>query len=394
MKSLSYILRVMAYEYRNIFHSLPVLLVLGGGIFLYGFLYNYMYSPNVLREVPVTVVDESSTLLSRKYIRLLDATSQVWVKNLSTDINEARARMQQGEVDGMVYLPPSFDRRVGRGESSVFVTYSTTLTFLYYAALQEASTGALLALNDDIRPQQLVFLEADAVSPIINTRSIGVQGIALYNAMGGYADYLIPAVLMVILFQTMLMLISMRCGMECEQRMRPLIPFINAHSWDRGAMGVVIGKAMSYVSIYALFAVFLLGFLPLAFNLPHLADSWLLIQLMIPYLFATAFFGLACSPFFKDSDAPLLLIAFFSVGLLFLSGISYPLELMPWPWRFLHSLLPAPVGILAFVKVDSMGASLADVQREWLLLWVQCAVYFVLACCVYRRVLSSFSLRV
>lgn len=389
MKSLFDILRVMVYEYRSILHNLPVLLVLGGGIFLYGFLYNYMYSPNVLRKVPVAVVDESNTPLSRKYIRLLDATPQVRVKTLSADIYEARTRMQQGEVDGIVYLPSSFDMRVGRGESSVFVTYSTTLTFLYYAALQEASTGALLALNDDIRPQQLVFLEADAVTPIINTRSIGVQGTALYNALGGYADYLIPAVLMVILFQTMLMLISMRCGMECEQRMRPLIPFINVHSRERGAMGIVIGKAMSYVSIYALFAIFLLGFLPLAFGLPHLADAWLLVQLMIPYLFATAFFGLACSPFFKDSDAPLLLIAFFSVGLLFLSGISYPLELIPWPWRFLHSLLPAPVGILAFVKANSMGASLADIQREWLLLWLQCVVYFVMACWVYRRSLSS-----
>jgi ABC-2 type transport system permease protein len=106
---------------------------------------------------------------------------------------------------------------------------------------------------------------------------------------------------------------------------------------------------------------------------------------MIPYLFATAFFGLSCSPFFKDSDAPLLLIAFFSVGLLFLSGISWPLELMPWPWRILHALLPAPVGVLAFVKANSMGADEAAISREMLLLWGQCAVYFGLACMVYRK---------
>ena len=135
-----------------------------------------------------------------------------------------------------------------------------------------------------------------------------------------------------------------------------------------------------------MFTIFLLGFLPLVFHLPHLASPLLLVQLMIPYLFATAFFGLSCSPFFKDSDAPLLLIAFFSVGLLFLSGISWPLELMPWLWRLLHCLLPAPVGVLAFVKANSMGADITDISREMMLLWGQCAVYFFVACFVYKRV--------
>ena len=386
MKSLNDILRIAKYEYRSMLRSLPVLLVLGGGIFFYGLLYNYMYSPNVLREVPVAIVDESRTPLSRHYIRLLDATPQVRVQGVVNDRMEARERMKKGEVSGIVFLPDDFEAKVGRGEEAVFISYNTAITFLYYAALKEASTGAMLALNDEVRPGQVVFLDANVVQPVINTRSMEVQGIALYNGNGGYATYLIPAVLMVILFQTMLMVISMRCGMEYEQRMLPLFQVVNGTSSWRTAISIVIGKSVVYVGFYAMFTIFLLGFLPLVFHLPHLASPLLLVQLMIPYLFATAFFGLSCSPFFKDSDAPLLLIAFFSVGLLFLSGISWPLELMPWPWRLLHCLLPAPVGVLAFVKANSMGADITDISREMMLLWGQCAVYFFVACFVYKRV--------
>ena len=384
MKSLNDILRIAKYECRSMLRSLPVLLVLGGGIFFYGFLYNYMYSPNVLREVPVAIVDESRTPLSRHYIRLLDATPQVRVQGVLTDIYQARERMKQGEVVGMVFLPQDFEAKVGRGEEAVFISYNNAITFLYYAALKEASSGAMLALNEEVRPGQVVFLDAHVVQPVINTPSIQVQGIALYNGSGGYATYLIPSVLMLIIFQTMLMVISMRCGMESEQRMRPLFRVINETSSWGTAISIVIGKSVVYVGFYALFAVFLLGFLPLVFDLPHLAGPLLLVQLMILYLFATAFFGLSCSPFFKDSDAPLLMIAFFSVGLLFLSGISWPLELMPWPWRVLHCLLPAPVGVLAFVKASCMGADITDISREMMLLWGQCAVYFLVACSVYR----------
>lgn len=384
MKGLNDILRIAKYEYRSMLRSLPVLLVLGGGIFFYGLLYNYMYSPNVLREVPVAIVDESRTPLSRHYIRLLDATPQVRVQGVVNDRMEARERMKKGEVSGIVFLPDDFEAKVGRGEEAVFISYNTAITFLYYAALKEASTGAMLALNDEVRPGQVVFLDANVVQPVINTRSMEVQGIALYNGNGGYATYLIPAVLMVILFQTMLMVISMRCGMEYEQRMLPLFQVVNGTSSWRTAISIVIGKSVVYVGFYAMFTIFLLGFLPLVFHLPHLASPLLLVQLMIPYLFATAFFGLSCSPFFKDSDAPLLLIAFFSVGFLFLSGISWPLELIPWPWRLLHCLLPAPVGVLAFVKASCMGADITDISREMMLLWGQCAVYFLVACSVYR----------
>ena len=389
MNRLNDILRIAVYECRSILRSLPILVVLGGGIFMYGILYNYMYSPNVLREVPVVVVDESQTPLSRHYIRLLDATPQVRVQGIITNMSEARKRMKETEVAGILSLPSDFDAKVGQGEEAVFVSFNNTMAFLSYAAIKEASSGAMLSLDDSVRPGQVVFLEPNVVQPVVNTPSIEVQGFALYNESGGYATYLIPSVLMVIIFQTMLMVISMRCGKENEQRMRPLM-WISHHESTWGmAMNIVLGKSMVYVGFYALFSVFLLGLLPLLYDLPHLASPLLLIQLLTPYLFATAFFGLSCSVFFKDSDAPLLLIAFFSVGLLFLTGISWPLELMPWPWRLLHCLIPAPVGILAFVKANSMGADWGDISREMILMWGQCAVYFVLACSSYRRILRN-----
>ena len=391
MKRFNNILRVAVYEYKSILNSLPVLLVLGGGIFLYGILYNYMYSPNILEDVPVVVIDESRTSLSRHYTRLLDATPQVRVQGIVDGLPQARKRMRKGEVVGMVYLPTNFEEKVGMGEESVFISYNTSVSFLYYAALKEAYSGAMLALDDEVRPSQLVFLNRDVVTSVAQTQSIGVQGIAISNSNGGYASYLIPAVLMVIIFQTLLMVVSMRCGTEKEQGMQPLLRVVRRSSSWRTALDMVIGKSVVYVSFYALFSVFLIGLLPLIFDLPHWASPLLLIQLMIPYLFATTFLGLACSPFFMDSDSPLLLIAFFSVGLLFLSGVSWPLELMPWPWRVLHCLLPAPVGVLAFVKANSMGADITEISREMLLLWGQCVVYFIVACWVYKKEYSHHS---
>ena len=82
IQQLSFIIR---REFLAISTSYAVLLVLMGGIFMYGLLYNYMYAPNIVTDVPVAVVDNSHSELSRNFIRWLDATPQGEIYNQAID---------------------------------------------------------------------------------------------------------------------------------------------------------------------------------------------------------------------------------------------------------------------------------------------------------------------
>lgn len=370
---------IILNEFKTISGSFAIVLVLMGGIFMYGLLYNYMYAPDVVHNVPVVVVDNSKTELSREYIRLLNATPQVDVIATGEDYPQAQELMKMDEAAGILYLPYDFTDRVSRGDESVFIMYETTNAFLNYLAMQEASAGSMLALNDRYRPEMVVFLPSQAAAQLSVAKPINVAGTALYNYTEGYGTYLIPAVLIVIMFQTLLMVIGMVSG---EERQFKLLQVYRPTFGQAGRL--VIGKTFVYMMLYAVFSLFLLGLIPLIFDLPDIGNVWNIIMLLIPFLMATSFFGLTASVIFTDSDAPLLMIAFFSVGLIFLSGVSYPLELMPWYWKLSHFLIPAAPATLAYVKLNSMGASMAEIHTEYVTLWVQCAVYFVLACWVYR----------
>lgn len=378
------LITIIREEFKTIAGSYAILLVLMGGIFMYGLLYNYMYAPDLVRKVPVAVVDHSRSELSRRYIRLLGATPQVDIVTTAVGYPEAQDLMKTGQAAGILYLPDDFEERVSRGEQSVFIMYETTSAFLYYLAMQEASASSMLALNADYRSQMLVFLPRQAGAQLVSAQPIEVVGTALYNPTEGYGTYLIPSVLIVIIFQTLLMVIGMISG--DERHSGSIVRFAgNPVDLSFGRMAqVVIGKTFVYGLLYAVFALFLLGLIPLMFGLPDIGSPLYVIMLMIPFLLSTSFFGLSASLFFTDSDAPLLMIAFFSVGLIFLSGVSYPMELMPWYWKLAHYLIPAAPATMAYVKLNSMGASMAEIQTEYITLWVQCAVYFVTACLVYR----------
>ena len=378
-------------EWRAISTNAAILLVLIGGIFAYGLLYNLMYAPNLVRKTPVAVVDNSHSVLSREYIRLLNATPQASVYALTPNYLEAKEWLKQSKVDGILYLPADFDARVGRGEQSVFSVYAATDAFLNFKNLQEASSRVMLAVNDAHRRAGTVFLPPQGLLAVASSTPVSVSGTALYNYTEGYGSSLIPAVMIVIIFQTMLMVIAMLTGEEAEQR-RKGIHSMRAR-FLKDMLCIVSGRTFVYVMLYVVFSMFLLGLLPHIFSIPNIGSGWDIVTMMIPFLLATSFFALAVSRWFTDSEAPLLMIAFFSVGYIFLSGVSYPLELMPWYWQAAHYVFPVAPAVLAFVKLNSMGGSLADIWPQMLTLWIQVIIYGAWAVYTTRRVYKRSNIK-
>lgn len=381
-KQLNIISTYIIREFKTIATSYSILLVLIGGIFIYGLLYNYMYQPNLIRSAPIVIVDMSHSPLSREYTRLLEASPQVTIHSCSTDINSAEELIKKQETVGIIYIPQDFETRMGRGQQSVFLAMGNTSAFLNFASIQEATVGAMLELDARHRSDMVVFLPLTTLYAMSQSQTVNIVGSHLFNYTEGYGSYLIPAVLIVIIFQTLMMVIGMITGNERHEKS---ILYYEKNGFRFGNMALIIlSKTFVYSMLYTVFAYFLIGLLPKIFSIPDIGNTGEIIMLLIPFFLASCFFGFTCSIFYTDSESPILMVAFFSVGLVFLSGISYPLELMPWYWQAVHYMIPAPSGVLAYIKVNSMGASLADIKTEYITLWIQCFVYFITACLAYR----------
>lgn len=372
-------------ELRGISRSLSTVLVLLGGVVAYGLLYNLLYRPNVVNEVPTVVVDLSRSEASRRLTELIDASPRVHIVESLDDLHSAQRAVAQGIAEGAILIPHDLGERLHRGEQALFVAIGSTNQFLNYEAIQSGALGAMQFADSQLRANAVAHLPTDVAQKLLLTKPIEVVGAALYNPSRGYADYLMPAVLLAILFQTMLMAIAIRTGSERERR--GLIHYARRGTeWSSVAI-VVVGRGVVYVVLYAIFALFLLGLLPVVFDLPRLGNPLTITALIVPFLIATSSLGQAFGLLFRDSEGALLLIAFFSVGLLFLSGMSYPTTLLPPLWRAVHYILPAPTAILGYIKAASMGATSAEVGPHIATLWVQAFGYFVVAVIMLRATL-------
>ena len=348
---------------------LPVMwgtaLVILGGTVGYGILYGLMYNPNIVTEVPIAVIDKSQTPQSRQYIRNLNATQGVEVYAQCQNLPQAIRLVKSNKVKGVVTLPPDFSSRIISGEEACFAVNETTTSFLYYLTIQKAIASTMQQINNDLRTGTVETLLLPQQLTIAQAPTVNYNDVVMYNSNGGYGSYLLPVALIIIIFQTMLMSGGILAG---ERTVSPLkyIPML------------ILG--------YILLSFFIVGLVPLIFNLPALAVRWELYIFIALLIVTTGAFIGAVAPLFRDPEEVMLYVPFFSVGLIFLSGSSFPLVQIPHIWQMAHYLVPTSPGIIGYIKLNCMGGTLQNITPQILTLLAQLIVYGTIFTMNLRRI--------
>lgn len=346
----------------------------------YPLIYAFIYTNETVHEVPVVVVDESHSSRSREFIRKVDATADIHILSYAADIEEAKNIMKHKKAYGCIYIPSDFDQLIEKGEQVDISIFCDMSGLLYYKALLSACTDVSLEMNKDIQVSRMTNVTERQEQ--INTHPIEYTYVTLFNPQNGFGSFLIPAVLMLIIQQTLLLGIGLSAGTAREKNSyRELAP-INQHY--RGTFRIVIGKSLVYLMIYAVMAAYIACIVPRLFNMVQISDIKTLFGFMFPYLTACIFFAMTASIFIRNRETCILIFVFTSVPLLFISGISWPGTSIPAFWKVFSWIFPSTFGINGFVHINNMGATLDEVVPEYRALWIQTGIYFITTCIVYR----------
>ena len=346
---------------------------------VYPLLYSWIYNNEVVHEVPVVVVDQSHSQLSRQFIRMCDASPDVKVVSYAGNIEEAKSIVSRQKAKGVYFIPSDFAAHINCMEQGVISVYCDMSLMLTYKAIYQTSVVVTQAMGAEI--QKKISGNYTDREDLITTRPLDFADVPIFNPAGGYGNFIIPAVLMLILQQTLVLGIGLAAGTARERnRFEDLVPI---HKCYGGVYRIVGGKAMCYLMIYIFMAAWLTIIVPRIFSFLTLIHWQDLLTLMIPYLLACVFFGMTVSCLVRYRENVMLIMVFVSVPLLFLSGVSWPQSSIPGAWQGISWLFPSTFGIRAFVRMNTLGGTISDVASEVRCLWIQVAAYFGAACLVY-----------
>jgi len=274
-------------EWRRVLAIRGAFMLLVVGPLVYGLYYPQPYLNQILRKIPIAVVDNDLSELSRNIVQTLDASGAVRVAVQAATLAEGREALDRGDAFAVVEIPPWTERDVLKG-TTVHVPIFADATYLFiFRSMSNGIAVAIDTLSSELAARgartdgSLVKAALASASPA----EILLQPI--FNPVGGYASYIVPAAFVLILQQMLLIGASMLTVVALPQI-------------AGGAFASVLGRGIAHLTIYlpALALYFIV--LPRFYGFSTLGHPVQLFALASLFTLATSFMGQAAGAWFRQ----------------------------------------------------------------------------------------------
>jgi ABC-2 type transport system permease protein len=353
-------------EWRRVNAVRGAFILLVVGPLVYGIYYPQPYLNQILRKIPIAVVDNDLSELSRRIVETLDASGAVSVAIRADALPQARAALDRGEAFAVVGIPPGAERDVLKGITVHIPIYADATYLFIYRTMSSGIAVAVNTLSSELAAGGARIDGSLVKATLASSSPADVLLQPIFNPVGGYASYIVPAAFVLILQQMLLIGASMLTVVALA---RPV----------GGAFASVLGRGVAHLTIYlpALALYFIV--LPRVYGFSTLGQPLQLFALASLFTLATSFMGQAAGAWFKHPETPTLIFLGTSLPQLFLTGFSWPREAIPKSVQAAGYIFPSDFAIDGIVRIDQLGASLWEVVRDWRGLWILAIGYFTLA---------------
>ena len=349
----------------DVFKDKGIVLMLIIAPIIYGFFYPWPYSSEVVNHVPVGIVDKDNSDLSRTIVRYASASPQLDTRRF-LDERSAKEAIWADEIAGYMVIPSGLEQNVLSGKAASVSVLGNGGYFLLNKNVQMGFLKAVSTVSAGVKIKKSVAQGAYAPTAAQNAQAVPLQIVPLYNQTEGYGAYVVPAVSIIILQQTLLMATAMLIGTWYEQRRHQT----SISGW--------LGRITALSTLSFLIGCFYYGW---AFELHHyprgqnMLGSLLFLLLFCP---AVATLGCLLGLWFRQRERSMQILIFSSLPMFFVSGYPWPADQLPTFLQIVRWFIPTTPAINTSVQLNQMGASISQVATGFYALAALWALYFAL----------------
>lgn len=350
---------------KDIFVDKGVLLMLIIAPIIYGFFYPWPYSVEVVNHVPVGIIDHDNSALSRTIVRYVSASPQIDVETFNSE-KAAKTAIWSGDIAGYMIIPSGLEQQVLSGKAANVSVLGNGGYFILNRNVQLGFLQAVSTVSAGIEVKKNVAQGAYLPTAAKNTQAVPLQIIPLFNQTQGYGAYVVPAVAILILQQTLLMATAMLIGTWYEERRHAT----SIRGW--------LGRIMALSLLSFLVGCFYYGWIFELHDYPrghNMLGSLLFLTLFCP---TVATLGCVLGLWFRQRERSLQILIFSSLPIFFLSGYPWPANQLPEALQVIRWLVPTTPGLNTSVQLNQMGASITQVAAGFYALAALWVFYFML----------------
>lgn len=352
MRFFKNILRICGREFGRIVQSrsrLYLLIVLPPIVYIF---LNFIYIKGALREVPVAILDNDHTELSRTFARFVEASPNMKIVDYLQNDKQIKKGFEENRFKGCFHIPKDFTADLKRGKQSRIQSYINSRNIVYGNLLLKESTKVILTLQGGVLQNKFLAEGLSREKAMNFIEPVQMTSSSLYNPTYNYLYYLTPG-LMTVLLQMFVMFVGVR-AINTEFNLDTYYDWQEKSGNNLAVM--LIGKSIPYLFLNSITALLILGVLYPVFGIPLYGHFGQVYLLMLALVFTSFFMGLMLSAIFRDEIMAMDFAFVYNSPAFVFSGFTFPIWGMPFFDTIYAQLIPYTHFLYAFLKIYQMDA--------------------------------------
>jgi ABC-2 type transport system permease protein len=328
-----------------------------------------------MKNIRLAIVDKDLSETSRKYISKFEGSPFYIIDYYSFSIKDAEKELKNGEIDAIIHIPSGFERKLVRDNTSkvqiIINAINGVVAGIANAYIQGITTGYNAEVITNI---------AGKSTNITSLQSISITNSYWYNPELNYKNFMVPAVLVLLVTIIGMFLTGLNLVREKELG---TIEQINVTPIKKYQF--IAGKLIPFWILALLELAVGLSMGKLLFNIPVVGSIALLFLFAGIYLIVVLSIGLLVSTMANTQQQAMFVMFFIMIVCIMLSGIFTSVETMPHWAQILDWVNP----IYYFMRVVRMillkGSQFTDLLTEFFSLCIFAYLILQFAVIRYRK---------
>jgi ABC-2 type transport system permease protein len=337
-----------------------------------GFIYP---SDTSISDVSVALVNEdegygnysASAMLIMALEKMNNSTGMMTITNAS-NLDEVRDMIQRGEVEGGIVIASNFT-----------------------SSLMSGKQGTITIVTDQSNPQMSALLQTalkevfeqigNQLNGIVKPYSVQTEG--AISGHFSYFDFIAPGIM------AMTVMMSIMTGLPAaishEKEVGTLDGMMAA---PINRLAIILGKTFAQTARGLLQGILILTLAVALFGVTIHGSILLVFALLLLGVFSFVGLGVVITSFAKDQETAMMIMMTLMFPMMFLSGVFFPIQQMPWYMQSISKVLPLTYAATALRKVMVLGAGVSVITTELAVLIGFGIVMTIIAVPVFRRAMT------
>jgi ABC-2 type transport system permease protein len=363
-------------------------------IFMMGMVGFIFPSNNSLNHVSVGLADQDvgfngTKVGSQVFLAALnEINKQTGMLDISNATNLAGLKdsVQEGNIEGGILIPSNFTQSLLSGQQGILIIVTDNSNPQVSAAMQSALTAVFQQMGTMLAQQNVMTLTNSTISAtkalaIVQPYNIQVEGVVTGHT--SYFDFIAPGIM------AMTVMMSVMTGLPAaisqEKEVGTLDGMMVA---PINRLSIIVGKTLAQTARGLLQGVLILILASLLFGVTIQGSIILVFALLLLGVFSFVGLGVVLTSFAKDQETAMMVMMTLMFPMMFLSGVFFPVQQMPWYMQDISKILPLTYAADALRKVMVLGSGIPQITTELAVLIAFGVVMIGIAVPVFKRAMT------